>query len=365
MKETKIFPYYDYQEERLKNGIVENSFIFCNRNFNAKCKEHYKTITGMNGIFICPYGFSTINYNNENYPSILIEGNHNKKLSKRNTNKKDSKVVHSLDVIDKIKNYFQLINARVNAKQHIIREYDKESSVISTKKEILDDTLHELRKLNNILKKQAYTLKNELEKKHIIDDNVNLRSKNILSTTQLISARLNAYDFTLNPELIELSPKNNVVLYKKFYKARQCLEVITNELKTKIIMKGSSNCKFECYNIIDLLPFILFENAIKYNYENSPISCEFVNIESRLSKIIVSNQAILPSEKEISKLKDKHFRGENISNITGSGKGLYIADLICGFNNFFIEIELHKEKEIENNKAIGTFKTIITTANTM
>lgn len=365
MNETKIFPYYDYKEEKLKKGIIENPFTFCNRNFNTKCKEHYKSIEGKNGIFICPYGFSTINTNNENYTSILIERNHDKKLSKRNTNKKDSKSVHTLDVIERLKGYFQTINARVNAKQHLIRKYDKESSKISTKKEILDDTLHELRKLNNILKKQAYTLKQDLEKKSILDENVNLRSKNILSTTQLISARLNAYDFTLNPELIELSPKNNVVLYKKFDKAKQCLEVVTNELKTKIILSGSSNCKFECYNIIDLLPFILFENAIKYNYDNSPIYCEFENTNGKLNKIIVSNKAILPSDKEVSKLKDKHFRGENISNITGSGKGLYIADLICGFNEFYVEIETRKEKEIEENKYVGTFRTIITTANTV
>lgn len=363
MKEPKIFPYYDYQEEKVKNGIVENKFIFCERNFNSRCKEHYNSFKNKNGIFICPYGFSTINYDNENHTSILVEGNINRKLSKRNTNKKDSKVIHSLDVIDKIKSYFKSINARVNAKQHLIRKYDKESSSISTKKEILDDTLHELRKLNNILKKQAYTLKNDLEKKRIFDSNVNLRNKNILSTTQLISARLNAYDFTLNPELIELTPKNNVVLYKKFDKARQCLEVITYELKTKINFIGSSKCKFECYNIIDLLPFILFENAIKYNYENSLINCEFITQESKLQKIIVSNKAILPSENEVSKLKEKHFRGENISNITGSGKGLHIADLICGFNNFFIEVEINKEKEIENNKIVGTFRTIITTAN--
>lgn len=366
MTNNKLFPYYDYKEEKIKNGVLENSFLFCNRNFNSTCKKHYDSIKNKNGIFICPYGFSSLNHNSENYTSILVEKNHNKKLSKRNTNKKDSKVVHSLDVVDRIKKYFQSIDARVNAKQHIIRKFDKESSVFSTKKETLDDTLHELRKLNNILKKQAYTLKIDLEKSYNTNYNINLRSKNILSTTQLISARLNAYDFTLNPELIELSPKNNIAIYKKFDKAKQCLEVITNDLMININLKGTSNCKFECYNIIDLLPFILFENAIKYNYKDSEINCEFINDNnSKLDKIIVSNKAIIPSETELSKLKDKHFRGQNSSNINGSGKGLYIAELICNFNSFFIEIEIEKEKELENKEILGTFKTIITTANTV
>lgn len=360
MSKNNLYPHFDYSNNKIKDGLTEKCFLFCSRNFNSKCIKHYEQIKGKTGFHTCPYGFTSYIGENYNFSSLLIENHFNSKISKRNTNKKDCKTSHSVESFNNLIKFFNDINSNINAKQHIIREYDKNSEVFSTKKETLDDTLHELRKLNNILKKQAYTLKSDLERHNIIVPEVLLRSKNILSTTQLITARLNAYDFTLNPELIELTPKTNISIYKKFDKAKQCLEVVTTENNTPIIFKGSSKCQFECYNIIDLLPFIIFENALKFNIENSEICCEFIEFESKLSKVIISNKAKLPEKTDLDKLKQKHFRGSNSESIKGSGKGLYIANLICDFNNFNLEIETENER-IEGDSKIGTFKVIITT----
>lgn len=361
MVDKNLFPQYNFETETLKDGILESRFLFCKRNFNSKCKEHYKKIQNKQGFSICPYGFTTYINENENYTSFLVENNIDNKKIKRNTNKKDSKVLNSLEKINILKTYFKEIDSNINAKQHLIRKYDKESGVFSNKKETLDDTLHELRKLNNILKKQAYTLKSELERSNTQGYEINLRSKNILATTQLITARLNAYDFTLNPELSQMLPPSKVSLYKKFDKARQCLEVVTKDLSININFKGESRCRFECSDIVDLLPFILFENAIKFNKENNDINCEFVSKEGVLQQIVVSNKAKLPKNENLSNLKNKHFRGQNTGEIKGSGKGLYIANMICDFNNFNLEIETIQTASNKNNE--GVFKAIITTAN--
>jgi hypothetical protein len=361
MAQNELFPYYDYTDNKIKDGVTEECFLFCKRNFNSNCTQHYQDIKAKSGFHVCPYGFTTfIDKNNFNYSSFLVEKNFNRKTAKRNINKKDLKKPHSTESFENILNFFKNVNSNINAKQHIIREYDKNSKVFSTKKETLDDTLHELRKLNNILKKQAYTLQSDLERSKITNYDINLRSKNILSTTQLITARLNAYDFTLNPELIELTPQNKISIYKKFDKAKQCLEVITIDSKISIIFKGASKCQFECFGIIDLLPFIVFENALKFNYNKKDIICEFIEKDSKLSKIIISNYAILPDKTNLVNLKQKHFRGSNSEEIKGSGKGLYIANLICDFNNFNLEIETEKE-EIIDNKRVGIFKVTITT----
>lgn len=361
MSQNNLYPHFDYSTNNIKDGLTEKCFLFCSRNFNSKCIQHYQQIKDKTGFHTCPYGFTSYVGENYNYSSLLIENHFNSKISKRNTNKKDCKTAHSIESFNNLIKFFTDVNSNINAKQHIIREYDKKSEVFSTKKETLDDTLHELRKLNNILKKQAYTLKSDLERNNIFNTEVVLRSKNILSTTQLITARLNAYDFTLNPELIELTPKANISLYKKFDKAKQCLEVVTSENGTPLVFKGSSKCQFECYDIIDLLPFIIFENALKFNLENSEINCEFVEEDSKLAKIIISNKAKLPEKNDLAKLKQKHFRGSNTEEIKGSGKGLYIANLICDFNNFNLEIETENE-QVVGDSIVGTFKVIVTTA---
>lgn len=361
MSQNNLYPHFDYSSNKIKDGLIEKCFLFCSRNFNSKCIQHYEHIKDKTGFHTCPYGFTSYIGEDYNYSSLLIENHFNSRKSKRNTHKKDSKIEHSLESFNNLIKYFIDVNYNINAKQHIIREYDKKSEVFSIEKETLDDTLHELRKLNNILKKQAYTLKNDLERNNIFNPEVVLRSKNILSTTQLITARLNAYDFTLNPELIELTPKTNISLYKKFDKAKQCLKVVTSENGTPLVFKGSSKSRFECYNIIDLLPFIIFENALKFNLENSEINCEFVEEDSNLLKIVVSNTAILPEKNDLANLKQKHSRGSNAQEIKGSGKGLYIANLICDFNNFNLEIETENE-QVVGDSIVGTFKVIITTA---
>lgn len=340
------------------NGVYENVFDFCDKNHNAKCINHYKSISNKKGYHVCPYGFTShvanVNGRDVIYTSIDVEGQSNRKLVKRNKSKKDQKRRFSKNDIEKIKNWESNIDANFNAKTNILRDYDQNVKVVSQKKEVLDDTLHELRKLNNILKKQAFLLKSELSAINYKYSEILVRSKNIHSTSQLVSARLNAYDFTLNPEIVESNPPARISLYRKFEKARHCLEVITKELGIEILFKGESRAMDEYYEIIDILPFILFENAIKFCYKNNPIECEFIESDGSLHEIIIKNKTQLPQERDLENLKKKHIRSQNIEDIAGSGKGLYIAALICDYHNIDMKIETEHENTI-GDKEIGNF----------
>lgn len=346
------------QNKKPINGVYEKIFDFCDKNHNAKCVAHYSKISSQKGYHICPYGFTShvtnVNGRDVIYSSLEVEGFSNRKLVKRNTSRKDEKRKFTKVDVETILNWESNIDANFNAKNNILRNYDQNVKVVSQKKEVLDDTLHELRKLNNILKKQAFLLKSELDNltyKHI---DILIRSKNIHSTTQLVSARLNAYDFTLNPEIVETNPPARLSLYRKFEKARHCLEVITEELGIKINFKGESRAMSEYYEIIEILPFILFENSIKFSYKKNPIECEFIESNGVLNEIIIKNKTQLPQEVDLDQLKKKHIRSQNIEDIAGSGKGLYIASLICDYHNIDLQIETEYETRIDN-KEIGNF----------
>lgn len=352
------FPFISDIEKKPSDGVYEKKFIFCDRNHNHKCIEHYKSIKNKKGFHICPYGFSSyvteLNLQPIIYSSLEIKGYTNRKFLRKNKNKNDEKRLFLEQELKKIVDWESNIEANINAKTNILRNYDQSVKVVSQKKEVLDDTLHELRKLNNVLKKQAFILKSELEKNNARFQELKIRSKNIYSTSQLVSARLNAYDFTLNPEIIESNPPIKISLYRKFEKARHCLEVITDEMNINIDFSGTSRSMGEFYEIIDILPFILFENAIKFNYDKNPITCEFIESENSLKEIIIKNKTQLPQEKDLDKLKQKHFRSQSIEDIVGSGKGLYIASLICDYHNIEMTIET-KHNEVINGKAIGDF----------
>jgi signal transduction histidine kinase len=351
-------PFVDNLESKPKNGFAEKKFRFCDLHFNSKCTDHYKKIYEKEGEYICPYGFTTVvkilNTKKKVFTSFELEGTINRKEIKRNKTNKDNKKKFTKQELNSLFEWYVDIDSNINAKQNILRDFDKHTFKVTQKEEVLDDTLHELRKLNNALKKQAFFLKSHLDQGNFNRYEIDQRSKNIFSTSQLISARLDAYDFTLNPSGIEASPKSKINIYKKFEKASHCLDLIMRERNINIVFNGSCRCLIDFYEIIDILPFIIFENAIKYSQDNSTIICEFDTKEQELNSIVVKNNAYLPLKSEIPKLIDKNFRGSSSQSISGSGKGLYIAKMICDYNGLDLSVLTFEESNI-GGKPFGQF----------
>lgn len=355
---TEPLPFIDDFSKKPNDGCFEKKFRFCELNFNQKCINHYNNVSEKEGAHICPYGFSTIvkkiGRRNKIFTSIEVEKTKNKNEIKKRRHKIDNKKNFSIKEIRDLLDWYASLSSEMMAKQNILTDYNNKSSKIAKKEEVLDDTLHELRKLNNVLKKQAFDLKKHIEKGEFDPSKIELRSKNILSTSQLISVRLNAYDFTLNPASIENNQKTNLILYRKFEKAKHCLETLFIEKQIQISFNGVSHCLQEFYDIIEILPFILFENAIKYAPNESAINCTFSNSENTLKSIKIINESFLPSEDEIPLLFEKKVRGKNTDRISGGGVGLYTAKLICEYNNINININVEEQKKIEG-KSFGYF----------
>jgi signal transduction histidine kinase len=350
-------PYISNENLIPNDGFLEKKFRFCQLHYNQRCASHYKNLSG-EGEYICPYGFTTVvkitNGKRKIFTSFELEKSTNRKEVQKRRNIKDNKRRFLKTELNELFKWYESLQSNLNAKQNLLWEYDKKTSRVNQKEEVLDDTLHELRKLNNALKKQAFVLKSNFEKGEFDKNDIEYGIKNIFSTSQLVSARLNAYDFTLNPTAIEINPKVKVNLYKKFEKAKHCLELFLSEKNQKIQFLGTCKWLNETYEIIDVLPFIIFENAMKYSKKDEQINCEFQNTNDRLSKIIITNKAYLPDSIELPKLFIKKFRAKSASEIPGTGVGLYVAKLICEFNNIDLEITT-KEDNVFDGKSYGDF----------
>lgn len=350
-------PYILNENEKPHDGLFEKKFRFCELNHNQNCISHYKKMD-REGEYVCPYGFSTIVKNINGKKKVFTSFELEKKTNRRDVQKrkssKDNKRRFLKVEITELFKWYETLQSNINAKQNLLREYDKQTFQVNQKEEVLDDTLHELRKLNNAQKKQAFVLKSNFEKGEFDKDEIENRIKNIFSTSQLISARLNAYDFTLNPNAIEISPKVKVNLYKKFEKAKHCLELFLSEKSQTIQFFGTCKCLNETYEIVDVLPFIIFENAMKYSQKGERINCIFENNQGKLSKIIITNKAFLPELIEIPKLFIKKFRAKATNDIPGTGIGLYVAKLICEFNNIDIQISTKEDRTVDG-KSYGDF----------
>lgn len=342
-----------------EDGTLYKTHAFCKQVFNSKCKEHYKACSANKGFHICPYGFATYvsknNTSKEIYSSLRVKGISKEKWLKKRLKKNETNPIFTKESLVSLIKETQRLKAEHIYSRTVVRDIDKKENHVNSKKELLDDTLHELRRINKQLKKQAFFLEKELSAETFDLKSVRDKSKNVLSAAQLVSVRLNAYDFTLNPGLVETGSKADMNLYKKFEKARYCLSLFAQEQENFIEFLGSCHNSIKAYEILEILPYILLENALRYSPKGKSISCHFNLNENKLESISVKNIGPIIEKDELNIITEKGERAKSvIGKIKGTGKGLYIVKLICDYHGFDLTIE---SDPIDEN--LGNFRATI------
>lgn len=327
-----------------EDGTLCKIHDFCKRVYNSKCQAHYKKCSSTEGFHTCPYGFATyVSKNNSSsdiYSSLRVRGVSNQKWLKKRIKKNEISPQFEKDSLVQLVKESDLLKAEQTYSRNVVRDIDKKETTVNSKKELLDDTLHELRRINKQLKKQAFFLEKELANDDFDLNSVRDKSKNILSSAQLVSVRLNAYDFTLNPGLVETGRMSDMNLYKKFEKARYCLSLFAQEQGNSIDFIGSCHDSVQAYEILEILPYVLLENGLRYSLKGKKITCRFVLEESKLESISVENIGPIVQKEEIPSLTEKGIRAKSVEGkIKGTGKGLYIVKLICDYHGFDLSIE--------------------------
>lgn len=98
---------------------------------------------------------------------------------------------------------------------------ENEEKTLKQNISLLNETLHEVRKINNQLKSSALQLSNALQYACIDSNNSteieNIR-KNIEANTSLLSIRMDTYDMILNPDSIKDDMVVPIFIYKKIEK---------------------------------------------------------------------------------------------------------------------------------------------------
>lgn len=236
---------------------------------------------------------------------------------------------------------YRISSQSITSKERL--EFDKKTRDLEADIRLLNDTIHEIRKINNQIKSSTLQLSNELKSVYIEEDHFqkikNIR-KNIEANSQLLSIRMDAYDMLLNPEYGGEDMIVPIDVYRKVDKIRKCLFAIRVEKGLNITLNGHTERKYRLNNNIELALFIIFENAIKYSPENETIIADFFEVGNDL-EIKVSNLGVQPSDEELPRLRERGFRSINVTektSIEGSGLGLYLLEQICVSNNVKLHI---------------------------
>jgi signal transduction histidine kinase len=217
--------------------------------------------------------------------------------------------------------------------------------------EFVSVTMHEIRRLNLQIKSQAEDIIGKLQMDQKPHD-IAYQIQSIFGTSTLITTRLDAYDFHVNPEVFATEPRRPVSIFAKFEKARHCLSMLAQRAGVTIRVFGDTRLSLRGILVLELVPVILLENAIKYSPRDQVIDVSYVNTYdtsgTNYLEVVVSSvgPALLPGEAE--RVFDNKFRGEHAKRAKpGTGTGLHFAKLVCDLHDIKITATSNAEPSFE------------------
>ena len=348
MKEFNCVPLFHQGINELTDGIEINAPDFCLKNCtcNEKCRQHYATLLfKSDGNYQCPFGFaSTVFSDSEKdryiFTSMRLENVYSAKLA-------DPKA-KTISADQPRKNYRRISERELQNFIDYYLEYKNSVEKHRNLQIFVENIFHDMRKFNAQLKTKSYYLYRKANSEAKGCGQFMELSKTIYAISSYMTLRMDAYDFMYNEALLATTEKSGHNIYHIFDKVKHCLKDKADERSVTIHINSNGECgELKAYDCLDLLPFILLDNAIKYSDRKTHIQVE---IKDTPASCIFSVSSISPrlADGECERIFDRGFRGENARKVTdeGLGIGLYTAKKICDLHNGSIEAY---EKPIPNS----------------
>lgn len=197
-------------------------------------------------------------------------------------------------------------------------------------KELLENLMHELASINSMIKTSAETLsksaKGNMDRVAIVH-----HADVILENSFLFSTQLDITNYHLNPNYItEVEKFDKRNLYGKFFKSILSFKRAAKEKQIEIFTTGNVKTLIDSKPVIDTLPILLLDNAVKYSPKGCDIEIEF-NEDSNGIEVTVSNTGPYVSPEERKNIFKRGCRGKEAikTNLPGHGYGLNFVKFIC------------------------------------
>ena len=333
MDEFNIVPIYRNGIGEITSGVDIPIPGYCKKNCgkNPKCVEYYRKLeTAEEGLYQCPYGFSSYVFEIEGdkfiFSCLRIEGHYerNKLLPK---------------IKDEPKEYRELSLSSVEKFAEAYKEFFLSQNRYEKYKTFVDDIFHDVRKFNQQIKIKNDKIYKKAQQHKRFGDILEV-TKSIQQLGWFLTLRLNNHDFIYNEELLRADVKSSYNIYRIIDKVKKCIKERADEKNIKIDMNARFVCKdMQAYDCIELLPYIFLDNAIKYSTNGETIHIDIE--ESReLQHVKIRSLGPVAHEQEVPKLFEQGYRSENAINLTqdGMGIGLYTARCICELNDIKLEL---------------------------
>lgn len=352
-----MLPMYMNGIGELTDGLIIKCPTYCRNKKNNKCEKFYEKIFGKEeGLYNCPYGFNTYilrhKGNIDLFTGFRVINKYNKKKADIKITKNEKNYPIQIDELEEYIQIFKKYSSLYHNHQYLTN--------------FIENTFHDIRKFNTHIKNKSNIIisKTQNQRKKTLK-NLEDYGRNIWAMSSFISVRLDSYSFLHNENPLKVGNPLSLNIYKTFDKLRMCLKEELEQKRLKINLTSNGECTdIKAYDTLELIPYLLLDNGIKYSLKNSTID---IYIEDNVNYQLVIVESIGPRlyEDEIKKIFNRGFRGKNAERLMdeGSGIGMYIIKSVCDIHRVEIEVqsetEIHKViEDMEYSKFIIKFKIV-------
>lgn len=352
-------------DSHIQDGTFIKALSFCKKHcMFDECKAFYESIRSedFDKFLICPHGLSVFVASNNGLPRCFS--------CIRNKDKYDKKRAMRINEKGNII-YNPLLNSeRLMALIDYSLQNELTDSVLSEKQASIESISHEVKKLNAQIKDrsdaiiQTYGMESSEELSAQEFQILLEKIKTIYVCSSMVNTRFSLLDYEKCPETLQQGAKFDCNIYKKFDKMKIIFSNFMGR-KVPIQIHGTSYRCISAYPSFEMIPLLIIDNAVKYSYQNSPITVSFSENENKLIVDIISFSPYC-SEDDLGHIYIKGFRGRNAQKVSdGSGIGLFFVKMLCNLHNINIFASSDSSQITEfDNVAYAPFKMTLTFQNT-
>ncbi|MBE3040171.1 MAG: sensor histidine kinase [Chloroflexi bacterium] len=168
--------------------------------------------------------------------------------------------------------------------------------------------------------------------------------KSLLKSVQLLHTRLSMSSILSNRESASYGRKHPTPVYKVFHRMAMLFEQLAAKRQVTIRMQGASYLKPPCFDSFETIAMILIDNAVKYSSFGKEVHVAVRDSGQKEVQVAVQSYGpVVPTD-----MREAIFRrgvrtpGASKLVSSGSGLGLYIADIVAKAHGFLIQYQCHE-----------------------
>ena len=233
--------------------------------------------------------------------------------------------------------------SKSQVEQYLKYHFERLSDVREASEGELTALVHDLRHLSSSIYHSALEVE-QAARANSLHETRDL-IKTVIASQTMLKVRIDYLDFSNSVDRFDDFEK--IPVYSRVDKVIRCFKADARHKKIEISLSGSSYRLAEGPNILDIVPYTLIENAIKYSPESSEITVRVrdTDVETEVS---VTSMGPIFAVGEDAKIFERGYRGRNAKNIrqNGTGLGLSVASEVIATFNGKLTVEQSNENHV-------------------